>query len=443
MTYTKIELWKFTAFVCLVLLIPALMSVSAYAADKTDRSTLTGKVLFGYQGWFNCPGDGSDRGWRSWARGTPSAETLTIDMYPDLSEFDADELCEVPGMTIGGKPAYLYSAWNRKTVVRHFAWMKEYGLDGVLAQRFVTQIQNRRSTGDVLLKNIMAGAEKHGRVFAIEYDVAGAKDETFWETIREDWKYLVDELKVTSHPNYLRHNGKPVLSVWGIGLFDGDRHPPRDPEVAKQVIRWFKTEAAKQYQVTYMGGTPSRWRTLTNDARQDPRWAEVFAMMDVVQPWTPGRYRDKATVDQWKEQMLVPDLALAKTNRQMYMPVVFPGFSWHNLRKDSPPNQIPRARGEFLWRQASNARAAGATVLKIAMFDEVNESTAMYKLAARRQDTPEQGYWLTLDADGYELPSDWYLRLAGEITRMFRGEIAPAQEIPSDPGPPWKVGTSR
>ena len=44
-------------------------------------------------------------------------------------------------MTIGGKPAYLFSSRNPKTVSRHFRWMKEYGLDGVLVQRFVGEIR--------------------------------------------------------------------------------------------------------------------------------------------------------------------------------------------------------------------------------------------------------------------------------------------------------------
>ena len=49
---------------------------SATAAQAVDFATMDGKVLLGYQGWFNCPGDGdANRGWRTWARGTPSAET--------------------------------------------------------------------------------------------------------------------------------------------------------------------------------------------------------------------------------------------------------------------------------------------------------------------------------------------------------------------------------
>jgi hypothetical protein len=154
-------------------------------------------------------------------------------------------------------------------------------------------------------------------------------------------------------------------------------------------------------------------------------------MMDIIQPWTIGRYRDSAGADEWRRKFLEPDLAETRRNKQMYMPVIFPGFSWKNLRRESQANRIPRNRGEFLWRQAVNAKQAGATVLKIAMFDEVNESTAMYKLAPRRKDAPDQGYWLTLDADGHDLPSDWYLRLAGEITRMFQGKIKATPEMPN------------
>ena len=168
-----------------------LVGGGAGAADVVDASTLKGKVLLGYQGWFNCPGDGAPgNNWRTWSRGVPGPDTLTVDMYPDLSELDADERCEVPGMTIGGKPAYLYSAFNRKTVVRHFRWMKDYGLDGVLVQRFVRSIADKRAGGDVVLKNVIAGAEESGRTFAIEYDITGSDLATFGATMREDWQYL-------------------------------------------------------------------------------------------------------------------------------------------------------------------------------------------------------------------------------------------------------------
>ena len=332
------------------------------SADAPDPATLDRKVLLGYQGWFACPEDGGGR-WTHWSRGVPAPETLTVDMYPDLSEFDADELCEVPGMTIAGKPAYLFSSRNAKTVSRHFRWMKEYGLDGVLVQRFVGTIRSKRADGDTVLKHVMAAAAESGRTFAIEYDISGGNPETFVQTLKDDWVYLVDELKVTSHPNYQRHNGRPVVSIWGMGLDDGPGHPPADAQVAKDLIQWFKSGAPEErYHVTYMGGTPSRWGTLTADSRKDPAWAEVYAMMDVVQPWTVGRYANVESADRWKETMLIPDLKLAANQGQLYMPVVFPGFSWQNLKTHrqtepdpAPPGRVPVAPGiqrEDRWREA-------------------------------------------------------------------------------------------
>ena len=196
------------------------------------------------------------------------------------------------------------------------------------------------------------------------------------DILEKDWNYLVNELHVTASPRYLRHKGKPVVSVWGMGLSDRS-HPPSDTAAALAIIRWFQKEGG----AAYIGGTPAFWRTRTRDANPDPAWAEVYQAMDVIQPWTVGRYGDLAGVDRWKTEELAPDLAATAEHHQLYMPVIFPGFSWHNLSPRSPQNQIPRLKGQFLWQQAVNARAAGARLLKIAMFDEVNEGTAMFKAA--------------------------------------------------------------
>jgi hypothetical protein len=424
-------------YVCLALIAGCVSVLSAQqaarAAGAVDPSTLEGKVLLGYQGWFTCPEDGSGR-WTHWSRGAPTPETLTVDLYPDVTELDADERCEIPGMTIAGKPAYLFSSRNPKTVSRHFRWMRDYGLDGVLVQRFVGEIRRKRADGEVVLRNIMNAARESGRTFAIEYDISGGNPETFAQTLKDDWTYLVDELEITRHPNYQRHNGKPVLSVWGMGLNENG-HPPADAKEALELIQWFQSGAEERYRVAYMGGTPARWSTLSRDSRTDPEWAQVYAAMDVVQPWSVGRYGTLDAVDQWKQDVLALDVKTAAASHQLYMPVVFAGFSWNNLKRNGRPNQIPRLRGEFLWRQAYNAKLAGASALKIAMFDEVDEGTAILKAASRRKDAPDHGFWLTLDADGADLPSDWYLRLAGEITRMFHGEISPDAKLPSNPRP--------
>jgi len=216
-------------------------AVAVACAQSPDPSMLEGKVLLGYQGWFRCPGGGAiGTNWSHWANGTPTAASLVIDMYPDLREFEPGETCAVPGMTIGGNPAQLFSSGHSRTVDRHFRWMQQYGLDGVLVQRFVTDIPGNRSGGDVVLKNVMAAARHYGRVFAIEYDISGANAAALLATLQNDWKYLVETLAVTSQPGYLLHNGKPVLGVWGIGLNDA-KHPPNDPEAALRLIEWFRS----------------------------------------------------------------------------------------------------------------------------------------------------------------------------------------------------------
>src|SRR5258708_1694107 len=411
----------------------ALSSVVLIHAQAVDPAAPKGKVLVGYQGWSRCPGGGtSGRNWSHWtSSGVPTAASISIDMYPDTREFEAGEACGVPNMTVGGAPAYLFVAGNSQTVTRHFKWMQHYGLDGVLVQRFVSDIPGDYAAGDAVLKNIMAAALQYGRVFTIEYDISSANPATLLSTLQQDWNYLVNTLQVTSNPQYLYENGKPVVSVWGIGLNDS-KHPPSDIPSALQLIDWFRSTA----QVTYIGGTPAYWRTFSNDAWSDPAWASVYRSMDVIQPWTVGRYGTQNDVDNWMNNRITPELEATAANTQMYMPVIFPGFSWYNLNRTAPQNQIPRNGGSFIWRQAYNARRAGAQLLKIAMFDEVNEATANFKVAARRQDAPDQGYWLTLDADGFTLPSDWYLRLAGEITRIFHGQSVATAALPTSPGPP-------
>lgn len=379
----------------------------------------------GYQGWFRCPSDGTSRGWTHWFRGEPAVDKLTVDIYPDLSELTASERCEVPGFTIHGKPAALFSSANPNTVMRHFEWMKTYGLDGVLVQRFIGGTKREQATGDVVLRNVMAAAKATGRVFAVEYDISGGNKDTFAQLLKDDWTYLNKQLNITAQPGYLHHNGKPVVAVWGMGL-NSAGHPPENPQDAVDLIHWFENEA----KTTFIGGTASRWATHTGDARKDPAWDSVYKEMNVIQPWTIGRYSTPDAADQWKKNILLPDLELTKQNKQLYMPVIFPGFSWQNLKPGAKGNQIPRLRGDFLWRQAYNAKTAGATMLKIAMFDEVDEGTAIFKAASHRQDAPEQGFWLTLDADGADLPSDWYLRIAGAVTRMFHGELSPTPTLP-------------
>lgn len=411
----------------------------AAQASRVDASTLVGKVLVGYQGWFRCPGDGAPgNAWSHWSRGVPSAATVSVDAFPDTTGLSPASRCVVPGMTIQGKPAYVFSSWPRQTAQAHFQWMRKYAIDGALLQRFIADLDGLRRENDVVLQNLRQAAEDSGRTFAIEYDFsmdyAGVSDEALLARVQADWRHLVDDLRITASPSYQHHAARPLVSLWGLGFGD-NRHVDR-PALAQRLVAWFKSQG-----LAVMGGVPGGWRAGSWSSSAAPGWAAVYASLDVVQPWTVGSYTDAAGADWWRDNMLAGDIAQARASRQMYMPVIFPGFSWHNLYRTSPLNQIPREGGQFLWRQASNARDAGAQTVKIAMFDEVNEGTALFDVAAMRGAAPDQGSWLTLDADGYALPADWYLRLGYEIAKVYSSRAPNSATVPGHPGPDAPAAT--
>jgi hypothetical protein len=82
-------------------------------------------------------------------------------------------------------------------------------------------------------------------------------------------------------------------------------------------------------------------------------------------------------------------------------------------------------KGEFLRSQFVAAKRAGATMVYVAMFDEVDEGTAIFKCV---NDTPVSD---TSKFVGYEgLPSDFYLRLTGNGAKLLRGELPVTDAVP-------------
>jgi len=390
---------------------------------KPDPSTLDGKVMMGYQGWFRCAGDGSPNNlWVHWFRNNlPNSANLTVDLWPDISELGDDELFATDMELPDGSPARLYSAYTTKTVVRHFQWMREHAIDGVFLQRFTCSFVDPREKEAMnkVIENVKLGAETYGRVFALMYDISGSAPANLVQTIKEDWMFQVDTMKITESPQYLHHNGRPVLAVWGFGFTDR----LFTPAMATEIIRWLTQDAPERYRATLMGGMPTWWRSLTHDSMSDPAWAAAYRSFDIISPWSVGRYADNAGADSYRSTIIVPDLAETNALGKEYMPVVFPGFSWHNLYPSSPSNQIPRQGGRFFWHQVCNAISAGCRMIYIAMFDEVDEGTAMMKLAPTQAGLPVGAQLVPLDIDGYKLPSDWYLILAGYAGRMLRNVI--------------------
>ncbi len=392
----------------------------ARTSSVVDVATMERKLMFGYQGWFACPDDGSPLGgWQHWfGRGdAATAESLRVDMWPDVSELAADERCDTPLTLPDGRRAQVYSAFNPKTVDRHFKWMEDYELAGVFLQRFSARLESPSvlTFRDAVATNVRASAEAHQRVFALMYDISGHSRESIVAALKRDWIHVVDDLHLTDSPRYLRHRGRPVLAIWGFGFVDRSATPAQ----AAELIDFFKNNPDERYRVTLVGGVPARWRTLVQDSQPDPQWARVYRSFDVLSPWTVGRFRDSDGIDRFYADEVTADRQETQRLGIEYLPVVFPGFSWHNMNPDAPFNRIPRRGGRFYWRQVERALATGNTMLYGAMFDEVDEGTAMFKTAASRADAPKEVPIVTLDIDGESLPSDWYLRLAREAQRQL------------------------
>ena len=79
-------------------------------------------------------------------------------------------------------------------------------------------------------------------------------------------------------------------------------------------------------------------------------------------------------------------------------------------------------------------------MLYVAMFDEVDEGIAMFKLAPTAAQLPLLADLVSLDIDECPLPSDWYLQLGGVTGKMLRGEVPVTNWVPSQPqtsNPSW------
>jgi len=398
------------------------------SAAGVDRSTLTGKVMAGYQGWFTAEGDGAELGWRHYSnRGQFRPGRCNIDLWPDVSELGADEKIATQFRHADGQPAFVFSSHNRKTVLRHFQWMKDYGLDGVFVQRFVVETQAALSLRhcNTALAHCREGANLHGRCYAAMYDLSGLREGGIDRAI-DDWKLLVDRMQLGRDENdkaYLRHNGQPVVAVWGLGFNDGRAYTLAECDRLVEFLKNDPTYGGN----TVMVGIPTNWRTLDRDTIAEPALHATLLKADILSPWTVGRFATPQAAARHARERMQPDIAWCREHGKEYLPVVFPGFSWHNMRgrrRQAPFDQIPRLKGEFLWRQIAEAKNAGATMLYTAMFDELDEGTAIFKTS---QSPPTGESRFIADA---ELPSDHYLWLTGQGGRVLRGEIPSSEKIP-------------
>jgi predicted alpha-1,2-mannosidase len=400
----------------------ALLAIAAGASAQSHYDSYKGLVMAGYQGWFNTPGDGADRGWHHYGNRQGFAPgNCSIDFWPDVSDYPI--VYKTPFHFSNGTAACTFSSADSSTIDVHFDWMKTYGIDGVFMQRFVSEIKTQKGKRhfDRVLKHALSAARRHDRAISIMYDLSGMLpgDERL---LLNDIDRLDAEYGLTSHhvPTWLHHNSRPLVAVWGVGFNDQRKYGLKE---AGAIIDGLK---ARGYSV--MAGVPTHWRTLDDDAVPDARLHEIIRKCDILLPWFVGRY-DEARYEAFKPNIR-KDMEWCAANGVDYVPLCYPGFSWRNKR-GADSFYVDRNAGQFYQKQLSTAVEYGAEMLYIAMFDEMDEGTAIFK-CARRNDAPDNRR-IPFDGIDDHLPTDYYLRLTGEAGRMLRERMSAALGVPLSP----------
>jgi hypothetical protein len=288
--------------------------------------------------------------------------------------------------------------------------MRDYGIDGAFVQRFIADLRDARALrhNNTVLAHCREGANRFGRAYVVMYDLSGLGTNRIQE-VMDDWRALRTRMHVTEDPAYLRHRGHPLVAVWGVGFNDGRSYTI---EECLRLLEFLKNDGC-----SVMLGVPTGFRELNRDSVTNSALHDLLKLADVVSPWTVGRYRAPVEAKRHGEKTWQPDIAWCAERKVDFLPVVFPGFSWFNMF-GRQFDYVPRLKGEFLWSQFVAAKRAGATMIYVAMFDEVDEGTAIFKCT---NDVPTVDGVKFVTYEG--LSGDFYLRLTGEGAKMLRGEL--------------------
>ena len=398
-------------------------------SPKFEKHTVSpGLVMAGYQGWFNTPTDGAGRGWHHFERGGKFEPGFCkFDLWPEMTEYEKQY--ETPFKYQDGTTATVYSPYDESSVRLHFKWMKQYGIDGVLMQRFIAEIRNEsgRAHFNKVLSSASKSALEYDRTISVMYDLSGIRSEQI-DILMNDWKDLMKQFGFNQrnrYSNYLFDKGHPVVAVWGIGFNDNRKYNLED---AKKLIKFLKSDEGGNCSVLL--GIPTYWREQGRDCVKDADFLEVVKMADIVHPWFVGRFNENG-YDAFKP-LIGLDKKWCDEDKKSYMPVVFPGFSWNNmLPPGRPSSTIPRNHGSFFWKQLSGAAAEGALMIYIGMFDEIDEGTAFYKTAHIYRVPVGESKFIPIDDD---IPTVHYLWLTGQAAQMLKSKkqlpiVKPVQKV--------------
>ncbi|KAI1811765.1 hypothetical protein GGS20DRAFT_76630 [Poronia punctata] len=371
--------------------------------DAIDRTTLNGKLFVGYQGWFRKPGE--DNGNSHWTTDTPSPEVghVGVDMVPDVTGYPSECLFDTPFALPDGSTAQFYSNDCDGVVDLHFKMMADNGISGAFLQRFYGYINEANGGWVEVLNAAKTAAEKYGRGFVVEYDLNGAAtgSTNVTATFLSDLEALSD---IVSSPAYMKHDGKPVVEIWGFGIVN---EVTADDGIA--IVTALKD--AGYYVIL---GVQQAWHAeLVED--EAGRFGPVYRLADMIQPWTVGSYDRDGYQDFLKGRQAVEDAGALLDLGIDSSIVVWPGGSSSNANANERFDAFPRWNGTFYQMQLDGAVSLKPTFIFSAMFDEMNEATSILPVL-RTDQLPTNQRFLGVDDD---MGPDAYLKLAADGAASF------------------------
>ena len=460
-----------------------------YDTTSDMYNSYQGLVMAGYQGWHGTPGDGCAHnpaeGWPHYANVStnpfifePGVLRNGIDFWPDVSEYP--QTYKATGFTApDGSTPRVYSSYDASTVDLHFKWMQEYGIDGVFMQRFVSQLTDKTAIkhSDKVLESAMTSSNVYARAISIMYDMVGMDANTSADVILNDARELISKYNLMDRSlgqrYYLYHNGKPLVGLVSVG----QKSAAYTIAQAQAIV-----DGLKELGFSVMLGVPAYWRTPgSGDCTSDSAITTLIKGVDIIMPWLVGVYDYKGEVGAgggkfsnfWTNRMEDKKIGSFVTEKRDYTtaanygvefcPLVFPGFSDRNIHPNN--KTYKRYGGEFFWEQIYKHLNKGAKMLYVAMFDEIDEGTAIYK-CLRQNEVPsnvsDKTYYVVYENGGYRreseqvsvsgsnnwcktpselnvtfqgiednLPSDHYLWLTGCASEVLKGERTLSSTLPT------------
>jgi hypothetical protein len=266
-----------------------------------------------------------------------------------------------------------------------------------------------------------------GVAWTIMYDLSGLRKGEIRSVVMEDWKRLCRLAKIREDGALLRLGGKPLIAVWGIGF--NDKRLYTNDEIA-ELLDLLQNDPEYGGNAILLG-VPFWWRTGERDTVAHEKIAPLLARADVIHSWSVGRIRSQNAATTLADEVWAKDVEWARKNKKIFLPTIYPGFGWANLKTKRPGWEkeanavIPREGGKFYRHMGKEAHRAGATTAYIAMFDEIDEATAIFKVT---NNPPEGANFQTLEGK----PSDYYLQITRDLAKIF------ARPNPANPKKPGK-----